>query len=300
MSNIAVKTTLLTPSNLKEAMEYATIIANSAMVPKTYQGKAADILVAVQMGAELGLKPIQALQNIAVINGKPSVYGDALLALVQAHSSFEDIKEWYDEKTNTVFCTVKRKNQTEHTVSFSIEDAKKAGLWGKTGPWTQYPKRMMQMRARGFALRDKFADALGGLITVEEAQDYQVVDMPEKNVTHVTKTDMLSNKLDHVVLEKKEVTRQEPSETLAKFIELIKFDDVVLEEEEVTRQEPSETLLELLELIKLHNISSEIINKWCSKAGVESIADLEEEKQLACIEYINKQYNYSQSIVEAA
>lgn len=299
MSNIAVKTTLLTPSNLKEAMEYATIIANSAMVPKTYQGKAADILVAVQMGAELGLKPIQALQSIAVINGKPSVYGDALLALVQAHSSFEDIKEWYDEKTNTVFCTVKRKNQTEHTVSFSIEDAKKAGLWGKTGPWTQYPKRMMQMRARGFALRDKFADALGGLITVEEAQDYQVVDMPEKNVTHVTKTDMLSNKLDHVVLEKKEVTRQEPSETLAKFIELIKFDDVVLEEEEVTRQEPSETLLELLELIKLHNISSEIINKWCSKAGVESIADLEEEKQLACIEYINKQYNYAQDM-EAA
>jgi hypothetical protein len=158
---------------------------------------------------------------------------------------------------------------------------------------------MMQMRARGFALRDKFADALGGLITVEEAQDYQVVDMPEKNVTHVTKTDMLSNKLDHVVLEKKEVTRQEPSETLAKFIELIKFDDVVLEEEEVTRQEPSETLSELIELIKLYNVPSEIINKWCSKAGVESIADLEEDKQLSCIEWINKQYNYTQDM-EAA
>lgn len=270
MSNITVKTTLLTPSNLKEAMEYATIIANSAMVPKTYQGKAGDILVAVQMGAELGLKPIQALQNIAVINGKPSVYGDALLALVQAHPSFEDIKEWYDDKTNTAFCTVKRKNQTEHTVSFSIEDAKKAGLWGKSGPWTQYPKRMMQMRARGFALRDKFADALGGLITVEEAQDYQVVDTQEKDVTPITKTDMLSNKLDHIVLE-----------------------------EEVVNQEPSETLLELLELVKLHNVSSQIINKWCSKAGVESIVDLDTEKQLSCIEWINKQYNYAQDM-EAA
>jgi hypothetical protein len=270
MSNIAVKTTLLTPSNLKEAMEYAAIIANSAMVPKTYQGKAGDILVAVQMGAELGLKPIQALQNIAVINGKPSVYGDALLALVQAHSSFEDIKEWYDEKTNTAFCTVKRKNQTEHTVSFSVEDAKKAGLWGKTGPWTQYPKRMMQMRARGFALRDKFADALGGLITVEEAQDYQVVDMPEKDVT--PKAQVVSNKLDSILS---------------------------YQEEEAAKPEPNETLAELIELIKLHNISTEVINKWCSKAGVESIADLEEEKQLACIEYINKQYNYTQDI-EAA
>ena len=103
MSNLAVRSTLLTPSNLKEAMEYATIIASSAMVPKSYQNKPGDILVAVQMGAELGLKPIQALQNIAVINSKPSVYGDALLALVQVHPSFEDIKEWFDEKTNTAF-----------------------------------------------------------------------------------------------------------------------------------------------------------------------------------------------------
>lgn len=287
MSNIAVKTTLLTPSNLKEAMEYATIIANSAMVPKTYQGKAADILVAVQMGAELGLKPIQALQNIAVINGKPSVYGDALLALVQAHSSFEDIKEWYDEKTNTAFCTVKRKNQTEHTVSFSIEDAKKAGLWGKSGPWTQYPKRMMQMRARGFALRDKFADALGGLITVEEAQDYQVVDMPEKDVTPKTQSN-------------EAVTNYDRSEMKSQVVSS-KLDSVLShqEEEVYVPQEPSETLSELIELVKLHNLPSEIINKWCSKAGVESIADLGEDKQLSCIEWINKQYNYSQE-VEAA
>ena len=281
MSNIAVKTTLLTPSNLKEAMEYATIIANSAMVPRTYQGKAADILVAVQMGAELGLKPIQALQNIAVINGKPSVYGDALLALVQAHSSFEDIKEWYDEKTNTAFCRVKRRNQTEHTVSFSAEDAKKAGLWGKSGPWTQYPKRMMQMRARGFALRDKFADALGGLITVEEAQDYQVVDMPEKDVTPKTQSNEAVTNYDRLEM-KSQVVSSKLDSVLSDFA-----------------QESTETLLELLELIKLHNVSSEIINKWCSKAGVESIADLGEERQLACIKYINEQYNYAQDI-EAA
>jgi hypothetical protein len=58
-------------------------------------------------------------------------------------------------------------------------------------------------------------------------------------------------------------------------------------------------LSELIELIKLHNVPSQIIEKWCSKAGVESIADLGIERQLACIEYINKQYNYSLSI-EAA
>ena len=87
MTNIVgVKNTFsLTPSSLKEAMEYAQIIANSTMVPKNYQGKPGDILVAVQMGAELGLKPIQALQNIAVINGRPSVYGAMLCLLLYKH-----------------------------------------------------------------------------------------------------------------------------------------------------------------------------------------------------------------------
>ena len=79
-----------------------------------------------------------------------------------------------------------------------------------------------------------------------------------------------------------------------------KLDSVLSNQaEEIKDLASTETLLELLELIKLHNVSSEIINKWCSKAGVESIADLGEERQLACIEYINKQYNYSQD-VEAA
>lgn len=79
-----------------------------------------------------------------------------------------------------------------------------------------------------------------------------------------------------------------------------KLDSVLShQEEEVKDLEPNKTLAELIELIKLHNVSSEIINKWCSKAGVESIADLGEERHLACIEYIIKQYNYSQD-VEAA
>jgi hypothetical protein len=66
----------------------------------------------------------------------------------------------------------KRKGRKPVTAKFSVEDAKRAGLWGKQGPWQAYPKRMMQMRARGFALRDAFPDVLKGLITAEEAQDY--------------------------------------------------------------------------------------------------------------------------------
>jgi hypothetical protein len=52
-----------------------------------------------------------------------------------------------------------------------VADAKRAGVWGKAGPWTQYPKRMLGIRARSFALRDVFPDVLGGLDIREEVED---------------------------------------------------------------------------------------------------------------------------------
>lgn len=174
----------LTPRNLQEAIQFSEIIAKSSIVPKAYQGKAADILVAVQMGSEVGLQPMQSLQYIAVINGKPSMYGDALIGLVQANPKFENINEYFDEQLQAAVCKIKRKHESEHTVCYSIEDAKKALLWNKSGPWQQYPKRMLQMRARGFALRDKFADVLGGLISSEEAQDYPIDITPNTKNLH--------------------------------------------------------------------------------------------------------------------
>lgn len=163
------------PVTLDEAMKFSEMLARSSMVPKAYQGKPEDVLVACQWGREIGLAPMQALQNIAVINGKPSVYGDAAMALVQASSVCEDIEEYIEGEgtANPVaVCVAHRKGRKPVKATFSVEDAKRAGLWGKQGPWQAYPKRMMQMRARGFALRDAFPDVLKGLITAEEAADY--------------------------------------------------------------------------------------------------------------------------------
>ena len=163
------------PATLGEAMEFSKMLADSTMVPRAYQGKPQDILVCVQWGQEIGLAPLQALQNIAVINGKPSVYGDAAMALVQASAVCEDVQEYFEGEGTPnpiAVCVAKRRGRKEVVAKFSVEDAKRAGLWGKTGPWQAYPKRMMQMRARGFALRDAFADVLTGLITAEEAHDW--------------------------------------------------------------------------------------------------------------------------------
>lgn len=166
----------LQPTNFKEALEFAHLICKTSFVPAQFKGKPEETLVAIQFGNEVGLAPLQALQNIAVINGRPTIWGDAALALVQTHPGCEYIKETPIKDAagdNRGWeCVIKRKGYPEHTVVFTIEHAKKAGLWGKQGPWTTYPTRMLQMRARGFAFRDRFADALKGLIFREEAEDY--------------------------------------------------------------------------------------------------------------------------------
>ena len=174
MSNVTVRNGFL-PTTFSEAKTFAGELAASNLVPKAYAGKPLDILVAIQWGNEIGLAPMQALQNISVINGKPSVYGDAAMALVQAHPACEGVEEFFEGEGTPnpiAVCIAHRRGRKPVTAKFSVEDAKRAGLWNKQGPWTSYPKRMLQMRARGFALRDAFPDALKGLITTEEADDY--------------------------------------------------------------------------------------------------------------------------------
>jgi len=162
----------LRPQNMDELFKLAGMIAGSALAPKDYRGKPNDTSIAMMMGLELGLNPMQAIQNIAVINGRPSIWGDAMLALVQNHPSFKSIEESINESTMTATCTVCRKGGKPHTETFSRQDAETAGLWGRN-TWKQYPKRMLSMRARGFALRNQFADALLGLISREEAYDFK-------------------------------------------------------------------------------------------------------------------------------
>lgn len=172
----------LSPRSLDEALKLADYLAESSIVPKDFQGKPGNILVAIQWGMEIGLKPLQAMQNIAVINGRPSLWGDAVLALVLASPLCEYIQEW--EENGTAYCKVKRKGKPEDIQRFGQEEAKQAGLIGKQGPWSQYPQRMKKMRARAFAVRDNFADVLKGIQIAEEVGDYPA----EKDITPARQT----------------------------------------------------------------------------------------------------------------
>lgn len=175
---ISSKPFVAIPTSMDQAMKLATIIANSDLAPKDYKGKPENTFIAMQMGGEVGLSPMQAIQNISVINGRPSVWGDAALGLCQVSKFFGGCREWsegiFPNDDYTAYCEVIRKGEEPHIAKFSVADAKFAGLWSKPGPWQNYPKRQLQMRARGFALRDKFAHCFKGLHMAEESVDLPV------------------------------------------------------------------------------------------------------------------------------
>lgn len=168
---------LLVPQSLEQLQTVAQMIAKSDLAPKDYKGKPENVAVAIAMGMELGVSPMQAVQGISVINGRPSVWGDLMMALCRAHPACDGIDETleYDNAGNVIaaVCRASRNGQVQER-RFSVEDAKRAGLWTKDGPWKQYPNRMLQMRARGFCLRDVFADALRGLSCAEEQADFVI------------------------------------------------------------------------------------------------------------------------------
>lgn len=166
----------LSPQNFDQALTFSNMLAESDLVPKDFKGKPGNCLIAMQWGAELGLKPLQAIQNIAVINGRPALWGDAVIALVRSSPVCEYVLESDDGHTAT--CRAKRKGEPEQIATFGMDDAKQAGLSGKQGPWSQYPKRMRQLRARAFALRDVFADVLRGMPIAEELRDLETAPVP--------------------------------------------------------------------------------------------------------------------------
>ena len=188
---------VLQPATFEEAWKMATLLAQSDMVPKAYKGNAGNVLVAIQWGAEFGVSPMAAIQNIAVINGSPSIYGDLGKALLMSSGLCEDfhITAADEIKTNggRAICRIKRKGiPTEFIGQFSLDDAKRAGLLGKDN-YKNYPERQVQWRAFWFAMRDGFADMLKGLRGAEEVLDYTHIQAEANNAELVDTPKRLSD-----------------------------------------------------------------------------------------------------------
>lgn len=161
--------------NMDDADAWARKVIESGNAPKGVT-RPAQVLLSVQAGAELGFTPSRSLAAIPVINGRASIMGDAALALVRTSGLLaSDLNVEYRGEGEDFGCfvTSQRKGASQPTThNFTIKKARQAHLWGKDGPWSTYPDRMLYYRALGFHVRDLYGDVLCGLVTFEEVRDY--------------------------------------------------------------------------------------------------------------------------------
>ena len=164
-------------ATLDDAIKAAEILSKSGLVPDKFKGKPADILVAMQWGAELGnVQPLQALNGIAVVNGTPSIYGDLGKALVLRAPDLVDFKLEVQGSGRDMkgYCLIVRGKAQGNNIAiervFSMQDAERGGIASR-GPWKQYPGRMLMWRAFWLAARDIYADVLAGMQGAEEMED---------------------------------------------------------------------------------------------------------------------------------
>ena len=155
----------LTPAEV--SWKTAQRIANTPFVPTAFRGKPESVFAAVLYGEELGLGPMQSLNSIHVIEGKPSMSPELMRGLVARAGHRIDVKESSGDK---VTLWGKRADTgSEATVSWSMKDAQLAGLAGR-GAWKTYPRAMLLARATSELCRMLFADVVAGLsYTPEEA-----------------------------------------------------------------------------------------------------------------------------------
>ncbi len=162
-----------------EMLAFCERIATTSFVPDGMRGNGGAVLACLQTGLELGVPPMAALRNIHIIQGRPSLSADLMLALAHATKDLETYDEYYDAKTFIASVTIKRRGRPEKTYTFSKAEADlvpakendRAIKLSEKTTYKAWPQRMYLMRARTTGLRTEFPDLFAGMYSPEEIRD---------------------------------------------------------------------------------------------------------------------------------
>lgn len=166
---------------LADVRQLAEIISDTEFVPRGFRNRPAAIAAAILYGHEVGLPPMTALQQVQVIEGRPSITaeGQRGLALSAGHEI-----EYGEVTSQSVTVRGRRKGSTTwHVVTWTMEDARRAKLADKLN-WRTYPRAMLKARATAELVGDLFPEVLGGLAATEESDSATVEEeAPRTRVT---------------------------------------------------------------------------------------------------------------------
>ena len=161
------------PQTIDQAQSLAKTLAQSSLLPSDLRNKPADVLVQIITGHELGLGSMQSIRSIHIIQGKPTMSAELMVALVKR--SPECVRFRLVESSPTVATyETERRNEGPTRISFTMEEAKTAGLVKDGSGWKKYPAAMLRARAASALCRAVYPDLLLGIYEESEADDLRV------------------------------------------------------------------------------------------------------------------------------
>ncbi len=162
------------PRTLGDADKVAHLIARSNLCPEGLKGKPTDVLLVLIQGQELGLTTMQSLQCLHVIKGKVGLSADLMQALVMRSGLAEHFTLIASDEASATYATMRKGSPREVSLSYTIEQARKAGLSGAN--WQNHPADMLRARCKCKLARAVYPDVLAGFYAPEELREGRVVD----------------------------------------------------------------------------------------------------------------------------
>lgn len=163
------KALAIVPKSLTEVTSMAEVFAKSGLLPEALRGKVPDVVVQIMAGQELGLAPMAAIRGVHIVQGKPILSADTMVALALGSGVCEYFSCVEETATSVTYETKRKGSPHPQRVTWSDDDTKAAGLQLKDN-WRMHKKQMRRARAKAILARDVYPDVLAGCYDPDEIQ----------------------------------------------------------------------------------------------------------------------------------
>lgn len=167
-TSLVRQSTVIAPRTLDEVVTLSEKIAKSGLLPEALRGKVPEVMMQIMAGAELGLAPMASLRSFHVIQGKPVMSADAMVAVVLGSGKCEYFRRVSESDKEVTYAT-KRRGEPERRCTWTMEMAKIAGLHQKDN-WRLFQRAMLAGRSKSELARDVYPDVLAGVYTADEIE----------------------------------------------------------------------------------------------------------------------------------
>lgn len=213
-----------TSDNFIMAMQMAKALASSTIVPQAFQKNEANCLIAIEQAQRLRVSPMMVMQNLHVIQGRPSWSSKFLIAAINNSGKFDmelQFEETQDKDGKPFSCTAwtTKNGRKVNGMTVDMDIAKEEGWLSKNcSKWKTMPQLMLRYRAASFFSSLNCPELTMGLYTREEMQDDDFKEYPIENMQEQVQQEIAENANSQVFEEPNEQNKEANKDALPPFM----------------------------------------------------------------------------------